>query len=43
MRPPGVAVQTPGALVEVRSSSASREIVKGKGMVDWLGNLYIKR
>jgi outer membrane protein assembly factor BamB len=39
----GVAVQTPAALVEVRGSGASREIVKGKALLDWLGNLYIKR
>jgi outer membrane protein assembly factor BamB len=39
----GVAVQTPTALVEVRGSNASRELVKGKALVDWLGQMYIKR
>jgi outer membrane protein assembly factor BamB len=38
----GIAVQTPDALVEVRSSAESREIVKGQAMVDWRGNLYLK-
>ena len=36
------AVQTPTALVEVENGMTSKELVKGKAMVDWLGHMYIK-
>jgi hypothetical protein len=36
------AVQTPTALVEVQDSVTSKELVKGKAMMDWLGHMYVK-
>lgn len=38
----GCMVQTPTALVEVDSATESKEIAKGKAMVDWHGQMYIK-
>lgn len=35
-------VQTPSALVEVASSTESREIAKGKAVMDWQGRMYIQ-
>jgi hypothetical protein len=35
-------VQTPGALVEVDSATESKEILKGKAMMDWQGQVYRK-
>jgi outer membrane protein assembly factor BamB len=36
------AVQTPTALVEVTDAVTSKELMKGKAMMDWLGHMYIK-
>jgi len=38
----GCMVQTPTALVEVDSATESKEIAKGKAMMDWRGQMYIK-
>ena len=38
----GCAVQTPTALVQVDNSTDSKEIFKGKAMIDWQGHLYRK-
>jgi len=38
----GCTVQTPAALVEVDSATESKEIGKGKAMMDWRGNMYMK-
>jgi outer membrane protein assembly factor BamB len=38
----GCTVQTPAALVEVDSATESKELVKGKAMIDWHGNMYVK-
>jgi outer membrane protein assembly factor BamB len=38
----GCAVQTPTALVEVDSATESKEILKGKAMTDWNGQLFQK-
>ena len=35
-------VQTPTALVEVRNSTTSKELMKGKFMIDWQGRMYRK-
>jgi hypothetical protein len=35
-------VQTSTALVEVDSATESKEIAKGKAMMDWRGQMYIK-
>jgi outer membrane protein assembly factor BamB len=35
-------VQTPTALVEVASSSESREVAKGKAVMDWQGRMYLQ-
>jgi len=37
------AIQTPTALVEVEDNVRSKELLKGKAMMDWLGHMYIKR
>jgi outer membrane protein assembly factor BamB len=37
-----IAVQTATALVEVDADGTSKEMVKGKAMMDWLGHMYIK-
>jgi hypothetical protein len=36
-------VQTPTALVEVTTSTQSKEIAKGKAMIDWHNQIYIQR
>jgi outer membrane protein assembly factor BamB len=36
----GCAVQTPTALVEVENATTSKELMKGKVLMDWLGNMY---
>ena len=36
-------VQTPTALVEVTDSTHSKEIAKGKAMIDWHGQIYMQR
>jgi hypothetical protein len=38
----GCAVQTTAALVEVDSATESKEIAKGKAMMDWQGKMYMK-
>ncbi|MFZ1133434.1 MAG: hypothetical protein WAN69_00720, partial [Candidatus Korobacteraceae bacterium] len=35
-------VQTDTALVEVESSTKSKEILKGKAMMGWNGQMYLK-
>ncbi len=36
-------VQTPTALVEVANSTESKEIAKGKAMIDWHGQMYLQK
>ena len=38
----GCAVQTPTALVEVDSATESKEIMQGRAMVDWQGQIFRK-
>lgn len=38
----GCMVQTPAALVEVDSATESKEIVKGKAIMNWQGQLFSK-
>jgi outer membrane protein assembly factor BamB len=38
----GCLVQTPTGLVEVENGTESKEIFKGKAMVDWQGQMYLK-
>jgi hypothetical protein len=38
----GCTVQTPAALVEVDAHGQAKELAKGKAMMDWHGNMYIK-
>ncbi len=35
-------VQTPNALVEVKSSTESKELLKGKAMLNWQGQIFVK-
>jgi outer membrane protein assembly factor BamB len=39
----GCLVQMPEALVEVLDGVQTKELVKGKAMMDWQGNMYVKR
>jgi hypothetical protein len=38
----GCLVQMPEALVEVLDGVQTKELVKGKAMMDWQGNMYVK-
>lgn len=35
-------VQTPTALVEVQNATSSKEVLKGRAMLDWQGQLFRK-
>ena len=35
-------VQTPAALLKVDNATSSKEVVKGRAMIDWQGRLYVK-
>ena len=39
----GCAVQTPTALVEVDNATQWKEIVKGKAMMDWQGQMFVQQ
>jgi hypothetical protein len=38
----GCTVQMPAALVEVDGSGQAKELAKGKAMMEWHGNTYVK-